>query len=60
MKELLKKYSSRKFLLAVAGIVVVLVNPQLSAKTLCAILGLPSLFIVMESIKETFKKELPK
>ena len=53
----MQKYLSRKFLLAVAGtILIVLLKPE-SAKQAAEIIGLPSLFIIIEGIKDIIKKD---
>lgn len=57
MKEWFKKMTSRKWLMAVAGIVIVWVNPTIDAKHLMAMLGLPGLFIIMEGLKD-FKNQI--
>ena len=54
----IKKLTSRKLLLALAGALVVYLNPSVDIKTLLTMLGLPGLYIIMEGLKDTFKKQV--
>lgn len=53
MKDWIKKFGSRKFMVLVAGMVLVILNPSISAKTL---LALPGLYIVMQTVQDTWGK----
>jgi hypothetical protein len=49
----------RKWILAIASIVIVELNPTLSLKTIASILAVPSLFIIFEGLKDIKNKQTP-